>query len=161
MRHKQILIVAAALAAGYVAGNLNVLRLPLAFAQDEQEPSEEATKKITAANDALRAAMDTLKTENLYNPVTKSLNSYAVLAGGVDAEKDLEDGKGVDPETFAALYAGDAIESIAEHLSRDEEGRLTYKNKIVRIYPISRLKRIQAKRMQILGEKQEKESGAN
>jgi len=160
-RGQQWLIVAVLVGAGYVAGNLQVLRLPLAFAQEEAGPSDEASKKILATYDSLKATMDTLKQEGLYNPVTKGLNSYAVLAGGLDAEKDLEDGKGVDPETFAALYAGDAIEKVAEHLSHDEEGRLTYKNKIVRIYPISRLKKIHARRLELVGEGPKKTPGAN
>jgi hypothetical protein len=161
MRRNHVLVIAAALAAGYIVGNLQLLRLPLAFAQDEQAPSEEAAKKILAANDALRAAMDSLKTEGFYNSATNGLNAYAVMVGGVDAQKDLEEGKGVDPETFAALYAGDAIEAVAEHLSRDEEGRLTYKNKIVRIYPISKLKKLHAKRLELIGEAPEKAPGAN
>lgn len=152
-RGRQFIAMASLVGLGYLLGNVRVLQLPVAFAQEETAgPTEEASKKIQTAHDALRSAMDTLKTESLYTPVTKSLNSYAILAGGVDAAKDLEDGKGVDPETFAALYAGDAIESVAEHLSRDEEGRLTYKNKLVRLYPISRLKKLHERRQILTGE---------
>jgi hypothetical protein len=151
-RGRQLIAMAMLIGLGYLLGNLNVLRIPIAFAQDETGPSEDATKKIQAAYDALRGAMDTLKQEGFYQSATKGLNSYAVLAGGVDALKDLEEGKGVDPETFAALYAGDAVESVAEHLSRDEDGRLTYKNKVVRIYPISRLKKMYERRAIMTGE---------
>lgn len=153
-RGRQLITIAALVAFGYVLGSLQLLKLPVAWGQDESTPSEEALKKIQTAYDALKSAMDTLKSEGFYKPVTKGVNSYAVLAGGLDAEKDLEEGKGVDPETFAALYAGDAVESIAEHLSKDEEGRLTYKNKVVRIYPVSRLKRIYTHRQEITGEVQ-------
>lgn len=151
-RNRQWVAMAAVLAFGYVLGSTNVLRLPSLFGQDEQTISEDAQKKVQAAYDALRSAMDTLKQEGTYKPVTKGLNSYAVLAGGLDMETDLEEGRGVDPETFAALYAGDATETVAENLARDDEGRLTYKNKVIRIYPISRLKRIYEQRQIITGE---------
>jgi hypothetical protein len=153
MRRGQWMTAAMLIGLGYVLGSLDGLKLPRLFAQQEPAAaSEEAAKKIQAAYDALRSAMDSLKQESLYNPATKGLNSYAILAGGVDAVKDLDDGKGVDPETFAALYAGDAIDSVAESLSYDDEGRLTYKNKPVRIYPISRLKKVYAQRQELTGE---------
>ncbi len=151
-RGRQVITMAAILGLGYLLGSSQVVRLPMVFAQDAEGPSEEAVKKIQTAFDALRAATDTLKQEGFHKPVTKGLNCYAVLAGGLNCEKDLEDGKGVDPETFAALYAGDAVESVAAELSRDEEGRLTYKNKVVRIYPISRLKKVHDHRQQLTGE---------
>jgi hypothetical protein len=151
-RGRQYWTMAAVLTVGYLLGSAQVVKLPIVFGQDGTGPSDEAIKKIQKAYDELRSAQDTLKQEGLLKPVTKSLNCYAVLAGGIDAERDLEEGKGVDPETFAALYAGDAIESVAPELSRDEEGRLTYKNKVVRIYPISRLKKIHEYRQQLIGE---------
>jgi hypothetical protein len=80
------------------------------------------------------------------------MNTYAIMVGGVDALDDLESGRGVDPETFAALYAGDAIDEVAQHLSRDEDGRLTYKNRPLRIYPVSRLKKLHSQRLVITGE---------
>jgi len=151
MRRGHWVTVAMLIGVGYLLGSVDALKLSRLFAQ-EDPVSEEGAKKIQTAYDALRAAMDSLKQENRYNPATKGLNSYAILAGGVDAVKDLEDGKGVDPETFAALYAGDAIESVAESLSHNDEGQLTYKNKVVRIYPISRLKKIYAQRQELTGE---------
>jgi hypothetical protein len=151
-RGKHLLAMAAVLGIGYLLGSSQILRLPNVLAQDKGGPSDETVKKIQTAYDALRAAQDALKQEGLHKPVTKGLNSYAVLAGGLDCEKDLEEGKGVDPETFAALYAGDAVESIEPDLSRDEDGRLTYKNKVVRIYPISRLKKIHDMRGHLTGE---------
>lgn len=151
-RNRQWIAMAAVLGLGYLLGTTNVLRLPAVFGQEEKSVSEDTQKKVQAANDALRSAMDALKQEGLYKPVTKGLNSYAVLAGGLDAESDLEEGRGVDPETFAALYAGDATEVVAESLARDDEGRLTYKNKVIRIYPISRLKKLHEQRQIITGE---------
>ena len=152
-RGRQSLAMAALVGLGYLLGSSELLKMPIGWAQDDGASlSDEATKKVQTAYDAMKSAMDILKTEGQYKAVTKGVNGYAVLAGGLDVERDLEEGKGVDPETFAALYAGDAIESVAEHLSRDEEGRLTYKNKVVRIYPISRLKKVHAHRQELTGE---------
>lgn len=149
-RGRQVITTVAILGLGYLLGSLQVLHLPLLFAQPAETLSEEAKKKIEAAYDALRSARDTLQVEGLHKQITKSINTYGILAGGIDSEKDLEDGKGVDPETFAALYAGDAVESVAVDLSHDEEGRLTYKNKVLRIYPISKLKRIHDRQQQMI-----------
>ena len=128
-------------------------------------PSDDATKKIVEANDKLKAAVDTLKNESRYESVTKGINSYAVLVGGLNAKEDLEAGHGVDPETFAALYAAAydlkklnvRDDSLAEwvelaKLDYDGEGRLTYGGKVVRIYPVSRLKKLRAQRMVLIGE---------
>src|SRR5262249_15479923 len=71
-------------------------------------PSEETAAKIKAADDALKIAMEALKQEELYVPATDGINVLAVTAGGVNAMRDLASGGGVDPETFAALYAGKA-----------------------------------------------------
>ncbi len=90
--------------------------------------------------------MVALEQEQRYAPVMKGVNAFAVLSGGADAKQDLETGRGVDPETFAALYAEQATDEIAAHVSKDEQGRLTYKGKIVRMYSISRLKQMFAKR---------------
>ena len=152
-RFRNLLGLLALIGLGYALGSTQALRLPLVFGQDGAGgPSDESRKKIEDANDKLKSAMDSLRQEGLYKPVINGLNSYAVLAGGLDSRRDLEEGKGVDPETFAALYAGDAIDEIAVDISRDEEGRLTYKNKVVRIYPISRLKRIHQQRQLLTGE---------
>ena len=71
----------------------------------------------------------------------------------------------MDPETFAALYAAAydlkklniKDESLADwidvnQLGYDAEGRLTYQNKVVRIYPVSRLKKLNAQRRVLIGE---------
>lgn len=140
-------------ALGFVLGRADLSSWNRVHAQDEQTgPSEETTKKIQLANDALKAATESLKNESLYNAATKSINVFGVLTGGLNAVDDLESGRGVDPETFAALYADDATEDVKQHLGKDEDGRLTYKNKVVRIYPISRLKKAYAQRMVVTGE---------
>lgn len=142
------------LALGYFLGTLDVLTPQQAGAQAEPAPSplsDDSKTKIKDAHAALAAAMTALQTDQLYNPATKGVNAFAVTAGGVDAIADLESGRGVDPETFAGLYAGDAVDEVAQHLGRDEEGRLTYKNRVVRMYPISRLKRMLAERARLSG----------
>lgn len=125
--------------------------VPQIAAQDEQfqAPSEDTVKKIVVAYDSLRAAMEGLKQEQRYVPATKSLNPYGVIVGGLDVVSDLESGRGVDPYTFAALYSGDATDEIATHLTKDEEGRLMYKNRVIRMYPISRFKKLEGQRISL------------
>jgi hypothetical protein len=161
---KRIALGAGLIAVGYLLGNLSLS--PLVRAQDaDAGPSDDSAKKIVAANDALKAAVDQLKLESRYEAATKGINSYGVMVGGVNAKQDLESGHGVDPETFAALYAAAydlkklnlKDETLADWLDvnlldYDAEGRLTYKNKVVRIYPVSRLKKLNAQRMVLIGE---------
>jgi hypothetical protein len=152
------------LAVGYLLGSLSVF--PSVRAQEGGAgPSEDSAKKIVAANDALKAAVDQLKLESRYEVATKGINSYAVMVGGLNVKEDLESGHGVDPETFAALYAAAfdlkklsiKDETLADWidvnlLDYDAEGRLTYQNKVVRIYPVSRLKKLNAQRQVLIGE---------
>ncbi|HEY0983202.1 MULTISPECIES: hypothetical protein [unclassified Schlesneria] len=159
-----VLTATSLVAFGYVLGSTQVF--PLAHAQpDDVSVSEESTKKIVEAHDALKKAMEQLKLESRYESVTKGVNSYAVLVGGINAKEDLESGQGVDPETFAALSTAAyqlkkysiKDDSLADWvdtnlLGYDNNGHLTYRNKVVRIYSISRLRRLDAQRMVILGE---------
>jgi hypothetical protein len=147
---------------GYVLGAGGLLSPKALFAQAEKaEPSAaettgasaDALAKIKAADDALKAAAEALEQEGLYVPATKGLNLFAITSGGIDALKDLEGGHGVDPETFAGLYAGLATDDIVSKLGRDSENRITYNNKLVRMYPVSRLKKLFAAREAIAGEK--------
>jgi hypothetical protein len=87
-----------------------------------------------------------LQEEKRYVPAIQGLNAFATTVGGVDAIADLESGQGVDPETFAGLYAGQALAEVAESLARDAEGHLTYKNKIVRVYSSTRMRQLFAMR---------------
>ena len=117
----------------------------------EGGPSEDSRKKLQDAFTAIKSAAETLEQENLYVPATTTLNVFSVMAGGLNAKQDLEDGRGVDPETFAALYAGEAIPDIKEHLDHDDKGSLTYKGKVVRIYPKQRIKKIFQERLRFMG----------
>lgn len=118
------------------------------------ELPKETLEKVKAAFEALRVARDALEGQNRYTSIIQDdFNAFAVTVGGVDAMKDLQSGRGVDPETFAALYAGRAKPEIAVDIDKDEEGRLTYKNKVVRMYSISRLKRMFEQRTSIVERK--------
>lgn len=101
--------------------------------------SPETAGKIKEARYALQQAMDALRSEGKYEAITTDLNAFLILAGGGNAREDLESGRGVDPETFAALHAGLAVPDIADHLGYDEKRRLTYQNKVVRMSSVSRL----------------------
>lgn len=140
---------------GYVAGSVGLVSAPGLSAQDKNDdagPSKDAVLKITAGLDAIKVAADALKREGRYNPATRGLNLFGVSVGGLNARDDLDKGRGVDPETFAALYAGQASGEVEEHIARDDQGRVTYKGKVVRLYPISRLIRLFKERAQYAGD---------
>lgn len=140
-------------AVGYALGACGALAPTPAGAQaDATGISQEASDKVKVAIDALNGAAITLRQENRYQSAFNGINAFAITSGGVNALQDLETGRGVDPETFAALYAGLAVDDVAQHLSKDDQGRLTYKDKVVRLYPISRLKQMFAERARLSGE---------
>lgn len=141
---------------GYVLGASQSFQSTRLHAQQASgTPTEEAEDKIKRGVRQLVEAQSALEQENFMRPATKGLNAFAVSCGGVNALDDLEAGNGVDPETFAGLYAGMAKPDIAAQLGRDDQGRITYKNKIVRMYPVSRLKKMFATRLKYLGENQD------
>ena len=122
------------------------------FGQAPDAQGDELTEKIGEAFAAVQTARGVLDQDALYNPATKTVNVTGILSGGVDAIADLESGRGVDPETFAALYAGMGTDEISAELDKDELGRLTYKGKVVRMYSISRLKLMFQERLRYTGE---------
>jgi hypothetical protein len=136
---------------GYLAGRWDA-EPAAAKAQEAAALSDDSAKRIQAVNDAMKAAAESLSAESRYVPATKSLNTYAILVGGLDVVADLESGRGVDPETFAALYAGDATDEVQQHLGKDENGQLTYKSNVVRLYSVSRLQRMLTQRKINTGE---------
>jgi hypothetical protein len=147
------------LAIGYVLGASGAFDATGLQAQPQPPadagPSEETIDKIRDANNAINSAMLALKNDGRYTSVIQDPNAFAIMAGGQNALADLESGRGVDPITFAALYAERANGDIKESLSHDDEGRLLYKGKLVRMYSIGRLKQMYAVRAQILGEEEE------
>ncbi len=104
--------------------------------------------KLRSAEQALAEAMQMLQDEKRYVPAILGLNAFATTVGGVDAIADLESAQGVDPETFAGLYAGQAVPEVAEHLAHDAQGRVTYKGRVVRLYNPTRLKQLFAARVE-------------
>tara|TARA_B100000029_G_scaffold220098_1_gene217801 strand:- start:316 stop:789 length:474 start_codon:yes stop_codon:yes gene_type:complete len=151
------LAVLSLLALGYVAGDIGLLtpsRLSAQGAQPPgaQGPSEDAVEKITSSFDSIKTAAASLKREGRYQTATRGLNIFAVSVGGLDIKGDLEKGRGVDPETFAALYAGQASTEIEEHIDKDSQGRVTYKGKVVQMYPIRRLTQLFKERLKYSGE---------
>ncbi|MEX2288583.1 MAG: hypothetical protein WD648_15910 [Planctomycetaceae bacterium] len=131
------------LAIGYLLGTSQTLSLQSLLAQAEATgPSAETSDKVKAARDAADSAMLALQQEKFYVPAIVGLNSFAATSGGIDAIADLQSGRGVDPETFAGLYAGLAVDQIAPDISKDDKGRLTYKDKVIRMYPVSRIKQL-------------------
>lgn len=117
---------------------------------EDFEISNDTIKLIRAAHESLQTTMESLRIEGKYETATKGINSFLVLAGGGNSLAQLEAGLGVDPETYAALYAGEAIPEVADFLGYDAEGRLTYKNQLVRIMPVKDLKSIYDTRNKLL-----------
>jgi hypothetical protein len=136
---------------GWLFGASGGFGFPQARAQDAAGSglSEDAENRIRAVNRALTEAVELLRAEGKYTAVTDEPNAYLILAGGGDARLDLEEGNGVDPETFAALYAGRAVAEINEKLGKDDEGRVTYNDKPVQMYSRRKLARMAAERTRI------------
>jgi hypothetical protein len=137
------------LALGYLLGALQ-LGAPSPLRAD---PTADAIQgavrdKLRSAEQVLAEAMQMLQDEKRYVPAILGLNAFATSVGGVDAITDLESGQGVDPETFAGLYAGQAVPEVAEHLAHDAQGRVTYKGRVVRLYNPARLKQLFAARVE-------------
>jgi hypothetical protein len=142
---------AALVAAGFVLGVWAASPLRLAPAQVAspadlgREPvdiSDAHAERVRQATDALATAQTALEQDGLYRPAIRGVNAYAVLVGGLDAIADLEDGRGVDPITFAGLHAGLATDDVIGEIGYDAQGRLTYKGRLVRMYPPERLRRM-------------------
>ncbi|MBS0263195.1 MAG: hypothetical protein JSS02_14720 [Planctomycetes bacterium] len=152
----------ALLLVGYFLGASQLLSPTSLFAQGAKAKpgdagdtglSDETKAKIKTAADALKAAWDALEAEGkLKESATKGVNAFTVLTGGGGTFDDLKSASGVDPETFAALYAGLASDKVAVDLSRDPEGKLTYKGRVIRLYPISAIRMSYARRADITGE---------
>lgn len=143
------------LASGYWLGTQQALNSSVAQAQVSVavgDLSKETAEKIKLLTDALSVAEGALKQDGKYNPATKGYNAFAVTVGGVDALGDLQSNAVVDPETFALLYAGRAVDEVAADLSKDKDGRLLYKGKVIQMYPISRIAALLEKREALSGQ---------
>lgn len=158
----RIIVACGLVAVGYFLGSTRDFQAVQAQTE-ESMPSDEAIKKIRDAHVAIKAAVQQLKVESKYESVTKAVNPFSVLVGGINVKDDLESGHGVDPDTFAALSV--AIYDIKKNnlkddlladwvdpnlFSYDNNGRLTFRDKVLRIYSISRLRKLNAQRQVVL-----------
>ena len=123
----------------------------VAQAQEADGPvlSENSANEINAAGRALSVAREQLTADGLYNAAATPVNPFLILSGGGDAVADLEAGQGVDPETFAALYAGRATDEVKAKLTRSDDGHLLYDGVMIRMYPIEKLENMYAQREQL------------
>ncbi|MFY9254373.1 MAG: hypothetical protein WAO83_13045 [Fuerstiella sp.] len=130
----------------------------IAFADEQQEDLPADVLAAFGRLDRNIKDLDGYLTAIEFNrPAILGTNYFAVSVAGIDSIKDLEEGRGVDPETLGGLYAGFAIPDVAKHLnlarSRGEngelivrvtspDGRLRYKGTVVRLYPADRLREL-------------------
>ncbi|MEY3457371.1 MAG: hypothetical protein RL215_528 [Planctomycetota bacterium] len=127
---------------GFVAGQLTATTVPqLQAGQDESSKyGLDVLQAYRQLSKAGRELGSLLTAGGNLTSVTTATNYFGMSVGGVNAELDLEEGRGVDPETFAALYADLATPKVAEHLDYDEQGRLRYKKTVIRMYSRERLR---------------------
>ncbi|WP_437230004.1 hypothetical protein SH661x_001732 [Planctomicrobium sp. SH661] len=149
-RVRSTVFAALLLGIGYTFG-VSGVALNMVTAQDEAAGlSEQTGNKIRDAHRRLQEAKEALEADGKYEAITDGINSFLVFTGGGNAREDLESGRGVDPETFAGLYAGRALPEIQTLLSVNDQGQITYNNEVVRMYPKSRLQKLFAQRLQIV-----------
>ena len=152
---RHLVALTAVFAVGYAAGNFNLLQPAQLHAQDAAEGevvrSDEAVSQVRSVVNAGEAAAVVLENEALYKSATRGVNVFAISVGGTNGIADLEDGRGVDPETFAALYAERWSAEVEPHIGHDESGRLTYKGKLIRMYSQERLKKFFTTRESLAG----------
>jgi hypothetical protein len=131
-------------AAGVAAGMALSGSTPIATAQQDEASrySPEVLSAYRKSRKAVGDLNDLFIASGTSTSASGGLNYFAASVGGIDAEKDLEEGRGVDPETFAALYADMVTPKIAEHLDTDAQGRLRYKKNVIRMYSRDRLKEL-------------------
>lgn len=129
-------------------------------AQDENAPEELSSEAIAQYGRMYRMMQDIdgfLRAIQFENSAIIGPNFFSISVGGIDAIHDLEDGRGVDPETLAGLYAGFAIPEVSKHLNVDflpgggtkilaADGRLRYKGTVVRLYSPAHLRGLFATR---------------
>ena len=136
---------------GYTLGVLTTQAPTLLQAQegDDQKFGTDVLRAYRLVNKSVCELSSLLSAGGQSTSVTTGVNFFGVSVGGVNAEQDLEEGRGVDPETFAALYADMATPKIAENLDYDEQGRLRYKKNVIRIYSRERLRALFNQRDQL------------
>ncbi len=147
MKFKTLAFGLAMLTVGYWCGSGALPVQSSLTAQDgDTGLSDDAATKVQTAHEALKAAMDALQLDGKYEGLSEFPNAFLILSGGGNAMQDLQDGLGVDPESFAALYARNVKPEVKEALTTDEQGRLLYNDQLVRLYSRSRLEKMFAER---------------
>ncbi len=111
--------------------------------------SEDTSAKVHAAHESLKAAMDALQQDGKYEGLSESPNAFLILSGGGNATEDLASGQGVDPESFAALYAGTVRPDVKDALTKDDQGRLLHNDQLVRLYSRTKLEKMFAERTKL------------
>ncbi len=135
---------------GYCCGSGALPGSATVTAQDvDASLSEETATKVLAAHESLKAAMDALMQDGKYEGLSDTPNAFLVLSGGGNAMEDLQSGQGVDPETFAALYARKVKPEVLDALTTDEQGRLLHNDQLVRLYSRTRLEKMFAERTKL------------
>jgi len=136
---------------GYICGNGNLPMADTAVTAQEGASglSDDTTSKVRAAHDALKTAMEALQQDGKYEGLTDTPNAYLILSGGGNAMEDLQSGQGVDPESFAAIYAKQVKPELQAALTTDDQGRILYNDQLVRLYSRSRLERLGAERVKL------------
>lgn len=147
-RIRSTLYALALLSIGYLCGSSGQF-VGQVTAQDGDPLPEQVSTRIRDAYRRLQDAKDALESSGRYEAITEGVNSFLILSGGGNAREDLESGRGVDPETFAALYAGKAIPEIQSLLGVNENGQITYNNEVVRMYSKAQLQKRFETRAQI------------
>jgi hypothetical protein len=150
MKFKMLAFGLAMWSCGYFIGSGDLPRVPALTAQEDAAGlSQETSIKIQAAHEALKSAMEALQQDGKYEGLSETPNAYLVLSGGGNAKDDLNSGQGVDPETFAALYARQVNQDILDGLTVDDQGRLLHNDQLIRLYSKSRLERTFAERVKL------------
>lgn len=154
-------------AGGFLFGHLDsALPTKLNAQQDDSVTfSADALTAYQKARKAVSDLNDTFIAAGLSTNATTDVNYFSVSVGGIDVLRDLEEGRGVDPETFAALYSFEDQElpgtgrkervfkrfgvDVSQHLDTDSNGRIRYKKKVVQLYSTERLNQLFNRRDQL------------
>ena len=135
---------------GYWSGTGDSPSASALTAQDgDSGLSTDTAAKVQAASESIKSAMDALQQDGKYEGLGETPNAFLVLCGGGNAMEDLSSGQGVDPESFAALYAGRVKQEVRLALTTDEQGRLLYNDQLVRLYSRTRLEKMFAERAKL------------
>ena len=150
MKFKTLAFGLAMLTVGYWSGSRCFPEVSMLSAQDGDSGLADGTAlKIKEAHESLKSAMDALQQDGKYEGLSETPNAFLVLSGGGNAVEDLASGQGVDPESFAALYARQVKQEVLDALTVDEQGRLLHNEQLVRLYSKSRLEKTFAERAKL------------